>query len=314
MPFDRSRPSSAEVSQSASASRTSITKLRVAARAGRQCGRVRYDQLKLLGVGNATISRWIASAYLHPELPGVYAVGHAARSIESDLAAALLYAGHGAMLSHGTAVWWFGLLKYPPAQIHVSTPRRVRSIGSVVVHSERNIERTWHSGIPVTPPCRAILDFAATGQDNLLRLVLANADYHGLLDVGQLHRMMGQGRKGTAALREALAIHLPQLAHTRSDGEVDLLSFFQSQNIPIPEINVYLYGFLCDAVWHEQKLVVEVDGFDGHHTPSQLYANHHRDLTLRAKGFVVLRYATRQFVDTPTAVADDVLIHLAREL
>jgi very-short-patch-repair endonuclease len=35
---------------------------------------------------------------------------------------------------------------------------------------------------------------------------------------------------------------------------------------------------------------------------------------LRQKGFVVLRYAKRQFIQTPAAVADDLLVHLAREL
>jgi hypothetical protein len=71
----------------------------VAAVAGRQRGRIRYDQLKALRIGDATIRRWIDAGYLHPELPRVYAVGHRGRSAEADLAAALLYAGRGAMLS-----------------------------------------------------------------------------------------------------------------------------------------------------------------------------------------------------------------------
>jgi predicted transcriptional regulator of viral defense system len=254
MPRNRPGPSR-EVSESASGRRTSIQKLRVSAIAARQAGRIRYDQLKALGVGNATIRRWIVDGYLHPVLPRAYAVGHPARSVEADLAAAVLYAGRGAMLSHGTALWWRGLLKYPPAQIHVSTRRQVRSIGRIAVHSERTIERAWHNGLPVTPPSRAILDFAAAGQIHLLRLVLANADYHDVLDIDQLQRMMGQGRKGTATLRHALAIHLPQLAHTRSDGEVDLVIFCETWDIPIPEVNVSLHGFLLDALWREQKLV-----------------------------------------------------------
>jgi hypothetical protein len=126
--------------------------------------------------------------------------------------------------------------------------------------------------------------------------------------------MTGRGIDGSAALNQALAIHLPQLAHTRSDNEIMLLTFCETQNVPIPEINIYLYGFLCDAVWRKQRLVVEIDGHQGHRTPAQLYENHRRDLALRSKRFVVLRYARRQFIETPVAVADDVLFHLAREL
>jgi very-short-patch-repair endonuclease len=64
-------------------------------------------------------------------------------------------------------------------------------------------------------------------------------------------------------------------------------------------------------------VIVEVDGHRGHRghrTPAQLYANHQRDLILRSNGFVVLRFAKAQFTATPTAVADDVRLNLAREL
>jgi hypothetical protein len=125
---------------------------------------------------------------------------------------------------------------------------------------------------------------------------------------------MGRGIAGTFALTEALRHHLPQLAHTRSDGEVDLLLFCERHGIPIPETNVYLRGHLVDAVWRQQRLVVEVDGHRGHRTPAQLLANHRRDLDLRAHGFVVLRYAPDQFAESPEEVANDVLFHLAREL
>jgi hypothetical protein len=183
---------------------------------------------RALGVGEGTVRRWRDAGYLYPELPRVYAVGHPGRSVESDLAAAVLYAGPGAMLSHGTAVWWLDLLKYPPRDIIISTPRRVQSLDGIVVHSRRRLERDWRKGLPVTPPSRAILDFAATGRRDLLRLVLANADHEDVLDVAGLQRMMGMGVDGTVALRAALEIHLPELAHTRSGNEILLLTFCET--------------------------------------------------------------------------------------
>jgi predicted transcriptional regulator of viral defense system len=277
----------------------------VAGLAGRQSGRVRHDQLRAIGVAPSTISDWRRTGYLYPVLPRVYGVGHIASSVEADLTAAVLYAGPGAMLSHATAIWWLGLLKYPPPQIHVSTPRRVRTIANVVVHRERRIERRWRKGLPVTPPSRAILDFAATGRFDLLRLVLANADHEDVLDVTGLQRMMGMGVDGTVALRAALAIHLPELANTRSGNEILLLTFCETQNIPIPEMNVYVGRWLVDAVWRKQRVVVEIDGWRGHRSPAQLYEDHARDLGLRAMSFIVLRYARRQFIDTPADVAHD---------
>jgi predicted transcriptional regulator of viral defense system len=304
----------ADESQFTAGVRRSAAKVRVADVAARQVGRIRYDQLRTLGVGDGTIRRWRRAGYLYRVLPRVYAVGHTARSTESDLAEALLYSGPDAVLSHATAIWWLGLLKFPPPDIHVSSPRRVRSRRNIVVHGERRLEPTWHNGLPVTTPSQAILDFAATGPADLLRLVLANADYDELLDVDELQRMSGRGIAGSAALKHALHIHLPQLAGARSDGEILLLGLCERFDVPIPETNVYEHGFLVDAIWRHQRVVVEVDGWRGHRTPAQLQEDHRRDLELRAIGYVVLRYTERQLIETPAAVAKDLLVHLAREL
>src|SRR5258706_15919558 len=101
---------------------------RVGRLAARQCGRISWAQLAARGVNRKSINRWVNQGYLLPALPGVFAVGHAAPSIEADLAAALLYAGPNAMLSHGTAAWWYGLIDNPPTTTHVSTPRCCRSL------------------------------------------------------------------------------------------------------------------------------------------------------------------------------------------
>jgi hypothetical protein len=286
----------------------------MAALAARQFGRVRYDQLLAAGVSGRTIGRWRSDGYLHRVLPRVYAVGHAARSVEADLAAAALYAGPGAMLGAATALWWLGLLKYPPQQICVSSPRRIMDVGNVVVHGRRRLKRIWHRGLPVTTASQAIMDFAASGSFDLLRLVLANADYHDLLDVQRLQGMTGRGIQGSTALREALRIHLPALARTRSWLEVLLLNFCEIQHVPIPLINVYIEGWLVDAIWPDHGVIVEVDGLNGHRTRAQLERDHQRDLELRRAGYIVLRYTERQLIETPEAVAAELLVHLAREL
>src|SRR5260370_34726510 len=103
--------------------RTSSSKVQVAKVAARQWGRVTRAQLTRLGIDPRSVADWLDQGYLHRRLPRVFAVGHPARSTEADLAEALLYAGPGAMLSHGTAAWWLGLIDANPSQIHVSTPR-----------------------------------------------------------------------------------------------------------------------------------------------------------------------------------------------
>jgi hypothetical protein len=122
--------------------------------------------------------------------------------------------------------------------------------------------------------------------------------------------MMGRGVAGTIALRGALETHLPELARARSDVEILLLEFCERHGFPIPLVNEHLHGWLVDACWPDQKLVVEVDGVRGHRTPAQLQRDHQRDLELRLAGYVVLRYTKRQLVDHPEAVAKDLRRYL----
>jgi very-short-patch-repair endonuclease len=248
----------------------------------------------------------VTVGYLYPELPRVYTVGHAARSTEGDLAAALLYAGPGSMLSHATAAWWWGFLNYPPDLIHVSTPRRCKSLPGIVVHGRRDLPRVARNGLPVTTPHQSLLDFAQTAPNDLLRFALANADYHGLLDLSALDALQGRGK---AKLNKALAIHRPELAHTRSDFERLLVPFCEAHDLPIPRFNVKLHGWLVDAVWPDRMLVVELDSVQAHRTPAQIQRDHQRELELRAAGYTVLRYTWHQLTQTPELVAADIIRH-----
>lgn len=275
--------------------------------AGRQFGRVRCDQLD---VSRTTIGRWVATGYLHEELPGVYAVGHRARTTESGLAAALLYAGPGAALSHGTAAWWWGLINHPPALIHVSTPKRRISQPGICVHARRHFERVQRNGLPVTPVAQTLLDFAADDGHGLLRFALANSDYHGLLNIEAIDAICRRGAPGSARLQAALAVHRPQLAHARSKIEHLLVEVCEGHGLPLPTLNVYRHGWLVDAVWDEQRLVVELDGYKAHRTKAQLESDHQRDLELRAAGYTVLRYTWHQLTTMPDAVARDIRRHL----
>jgi predicted transcriptional regulator of viral defense system len=193
------------------------------------------------------IADWAKQGYIHRVLPRVYAVGHRAPSIEADLAAALLYAGPRAALSHTTAACWLGLLEAPLRVIHVSTPRRCRSLPGIVVHRDRNRERNWHRGFPHTTLPQILLDLATTVSLRQLRRALANADYRNLLDVQAVETALGRGRPGSARLREALSEHQPRLARTKSGLEIAFLEICESAGIPLPEVNVRVAGWEVDA-------------------------------------------------------------------
>ncbi len=280
-------------------------KVRVSRLADRQFGRVRASQLRRLGVGTTTLARWTKEAFLHRVLPTVYAVGHQAPTVEGDLAAALLYAGPGAMLSHATAAWWFELIDRRPRTIDVSTRRRCVSVRNVRVHDRRALDRSWHQRFPVTPVPHLLLDLAASSSIDRLRYALAEAEYRGLLDLRAVAAVLGRGRRGSGALRQALQRHQPRFAYTRSQLERAFIGLCERYEIPLPQVNVFLAGWLVDAAWPEQRLVVELDGYPGHRTRAQIERDHERDLQLRAAGFVVVRYTWEQITTRPQLVVAD---------
>lgn len=283
----------------------------VATIADRQWGRVHWRQLRECGISETRISRWVTNGYLHPVYPRVYAVGHLAGGIKADLAAALLYAGPGGMLSHDTAASWWELIDREPRRIQVSTPRRCRSLprrGSwrpVRVHGRRTLDRVWLRRLPVTTLAQTLLDFASVNSFRRVRYALANADYRRQLDVEAVESVAGRGRPGSDLLRRALAKHLPELGCTRSEFERRMLELCESAGLPIPEVNVAVGGMTVDALWRDQRVVVELDGKGNHGTPAQIARDHDRDLRLRALGFTVLRYAWEQLKRRPDLVLTD---------
>lgn len=279
----------------------------------RQHGRVTRAQLLRLGFTDRVVAAWIEEGYLERVLPRVYAVGHVAPSREADLWAAILYAGPGAALSHRTAAHWRGLIDYPPATIEVSTPRKVKSIGGVRVYGPRTVRRDSHKRLPVTSTAQTVLDLAATAQLRLVRKALANLDYRHELDLGALHAICGHGRPGSKRLREALALHQPELAYTNSPLEVDFLEWCERHHVPIPKFNAIVHGVQVDAHWPGSKLVVELDGYDNHSSRAQLRRDKRNDLRLRNAGMTVLRYDRELIRRQPHPIRSEILTVLDRD-
>jgi predicted transcriptional regulator of viral defense system len=287
-------------------------KERVARLAAGQFGRVSWCQLRWLNIPSSTIQVWLKTGYLHRVLPGVYAVGHNARTTESDLMAAVLYAGPGAMLSHGTAAWWVGLADSRPYMIDVSTPRRCLSIPGIRVHQRRRPARIWHRGVPVTPFAQTILDYAARAPLSNVRLALARADFEDGLDLAAIEAELRRGRHGAAKLRQALERHQPALARTNSGLEITLFELCEESRLPLPEINGRILGWEVDALWREQRVAVELDGPGNHRSPAQVRRDRRKELDLRAAALIVLRYSDEQIYHHPGAVVAELIQTLNR--
>ena len=292
--------------QSPPTCRAQIALTRLLSLAERQWGVVARWQLLGCGISGTTISRWVASGRLHRIYPRVYAVGHRAIPLEGRLLAAVLYAGPGAALSHASAASWCGLISWVPTTTHVSSRKRRQALEEVRVHTPAHIERVMHNALPVTTVARTLLDFASVAPPENVRKAVAEADFLRLLDLDAIDAVTGVGRPGSAKLNRALALHRPEYARTRSELEDLFLDLCRRHRLPLPEVNVKIDPHTVDALWRGERVVVELDGGDGHSSYARMQRDRKRDLDLRRAGYAVLRYSWWQVTREAAAVVADV--------
>jgi hypothetical protein len=262
-------------------------------------------QLLRCGVSRSAIMRWSRNGRLHRVGQGLYAVGHPGRTEETDLYEALLLAGAGAALSHVTAAWWWGLLRFPGTTVHVSAPGTRQSRPGITIHHPRAVVREWRRGLPVTPVAQTLFDAADLVSIRGVRRALALADHKGLVSLTEVEVLAGPGRKGSSAIRDALRMHMPELAQTRSPLEDRFLFFCEEHGIPLPRPNYVIARYEVDAVWPDVFLAVELDGREVHGTPAAVVTDRRRELAIRGAGFELLRYGSEQIDHQAAATARD---------
>jgi very-short-patch-repair endonuclease len=102
-----------------------------------------------------------------------------------------------------------------------------------------------------------------------------------------------------------------EAAPTRSALERRFLGVIREAGLPRPEVNHTVGPYEIDFAWLEQRVLVEVDGWQAHGHRLAFERDRARDAELTAMGYVVLRFTWRQVRDTPLLVAAQVARALA---
>jgi very-short-patch-repair endonuclease len=255
---------------------------------------------------------------LHRVHFGVYAVGRPDLSVHGEFLAAVLAVGPGALLSHHSAGWLWGLRSGSPKPIHVTTmvSRHHAAPKGVMRHRVRNLaegDRALVMGIPVTSVARTMLDLAWKLRGDQLGRVLTQAEDLRLLDLGELHSVTerNRGHHGAKRLRHGLAIY-ERPSWSRSDFERRFVAHLVAAGLPRPATGWNEVGYELDVCWPERRLAVELDAFETHGNRASFEEDRDRDLVFALAGIETTRVSERQFRREPDAITAKLAKLLAR--
>lgn len=282
--------------------------------AKRQHGIVSRTQLIALGLGEDAIDRRLSAGRLFPIHRGVYAVGHPNVPRDGRWLAAVLSAGEGAVLSHGSAAGLWGIQgSRNRSKIDVSLPRSTRSSLAVRRHEVRlpEDEVTTRRLIPVTTLVRTLSDIAAGCSQESLEGAIREAEYLHRFRIESLEAFQERNprRRGATNVRACLErLGRGPRGRTRKELEVRFAGLLARTDLPMPTLNTILdldgFKVEVDCLWRAPRLIVELDGGEAHRTRSAFETDRERDRRLQVAGWRVIRITWSQ-LDNPGPVLAD---------
>jgi hypothetical protein len=226
----------------------------------------------------------------------VFAVGRNPLSARGVYLAAVMACGPGAALSHrsAAALWQ---LRPRSGRIELTVPAVCREVSGVRIYRTRMLhpqDFTLVEGIPVTSVARTLLDLAAVLRPPDLEVVLDRAERSGLFDLTAVVDVLerANGKNGARTLRRAVATYEPSAQKSELERRFKAL-LETAPDIPCPFFNALVDGetrtIEVDAYWEQERLAVQLDGFEFHRTRRDRERDALTDADLELAGHRVMR-------------------------
>ena len=272
----------------------------IAAVAAKQRGNITRLQLLGLGLDDAAIAYRVKIGRLHRVFRGVYSVGRPPGSPEDWAAAAVLACGSGAALSHGSGMTLWGYWRRWDRPYEVTVVGDRRTCG-ITVHRSTTLRRhdvTRQLGIRVTTPARTIFDISPRQTDKAFKRTVSNALHSPWLTEDQLADAVARHPNLPGARRAASLLGLPGTP-TRSAWEDDFPGFCQRYGLPTPIMGAPLFGYIVDALFVRERVIVELDSKEFHLDPIAFETDRERDAEMLLHGFVTVRATWERIEQRP---------------
>ena len=243
---------------------------------------------------------------------GVYRIPGSVSTWEQRLLATVWATGQGAVASRRSAAALWRIPSFAPGPVEVTQVRGPSSrYPALDLHDSRFLPehqvRTVKA-IPTTCPERTLFDLcgcvhpgrAERALDNALAMKLTTIQHLGLM----LAETGKRGRRGTALLRQILAVRTADYAPPESELEALLLAVLDGADVPRPHRQGLVGATMApvgrvDFVYREARLVIEADSRRYHSAWLDQQADHRRDLLLTAAGWRIIRVNWHQLIAEP---------------
>ena len=272
---------------------------RVRELAGTQFGVISAEQAVAAGMSRAAISRRVRDGLWERRRPGVYRIVGVPESDRQVAIAAALWAGEGAVVSHGSAgvLWGIDGVRGPKTELWVPAPRNPRA-RDVTVHRGSRVDRadrTRLGPIPITTPVRTLIDVAGRLEDDRL-LAAMESVFRARLGTperlsARLAALRDSGRPGAGRLEALLGQRGDgRPLESRLEGKVWLLLSRSRLPRPARQHWVATAGgrYRLDFAWPDRKLGLECDGWEAHGTRAAFGKDRERLSEMVATGWRVL--------------------------
>lgn len=279
-------------------------------RIGRQHDLVATWQLVAVGWSPRRVRHWSRKEGWRRIHDGVWALGQAPLTTHQVWIAAVLTAPR-TYLAGPSACCCHGFLERIAGDETVVRPGSggPRRYPGLLVSRSTTLagQTTTKDRLPLVVAERALIDVAPLIGGPRLARAFREAVRVRATTADEVSRALA-GQRGTRLLRDLCDRYATIPYHRcRSDAEARALEILHDAGVPRPRVNVRVAGREADLVWHEHRLVVEVDGPQFH-----LFADRDAEKAAgwRSAGYTVVRIPSGDVYRRPATLLSLVNGHL----